>query len=77
MKKHIQIQANNWKVAKALQELRRLLRLRLEESRSIVGFNLSGLNMVSQHFSTVDKIADHSLTNGKAIWSGIGLANRS
>lgn len=72
-----QIQANNWKLAKPLQELRRLLRLRLDESRSIVGFNLSGLNLVSQHFGTVDKIADNDFTSAKAIWSGIGLANRS
>lgn len=77
MEKYIQIQANNWKLTKALQELRRLLRLRLDESRSIVGFNLSGLNMVSQHFNTVDKSADESLTNTKSIWSGIGLASRS
>lgn len=67
-----QIQANNWKLAKALQELRRLLRQRLEESRSIVGFNLSGLSAVSQS-SKLGNTSDNELTQSRAIWSGIGL----
>lgn len=67
-----QIQANNWKLARPLQELKRLLRLRLGEYRSMVGFNISGLQLAAQNSSRMQKIpATDFLATEKGIWAGI------
>jgi U3 small nucleolar RNA-associated protein 12 len=65
-----QIQGNKWKLTQALQELRRLLRLRLSEYRSIVGFNLSGLKAIAQNSSNLDEIPSGQ---GRDIWAGLAL----
>ena len=65
-----QIHANNRNGTRALQELRRLLRLRLEEYRCIVGFNLSGLQAVSRNTSQVENM---SSGHGREIWAGLAL----
>lgn len=66
-----QIQSHNWKLARVLQELRRLLRLRLQESRSVVGFNLSGLEYVSRNSNRQEKNPKDS--QHRDIWSGLAL----
>jgi len=65
-----QIQANSWTLTKPLQELRRLLRLRLEESRCVVGFNLSGLQSIRNNSVKVRETNDG---NVKDIWAGLAL----
>lgn len=75
------MQANHWKVAKALQELRRLLRLRLEEGRSIAGFNLSGLREVAKNHSapslekTPSDFTNTRMPKG-SIWGKLGIGDR-
>lgn len=59
-----------------LRELRRLLRLRLSESRDVIGFNLAALRAVAQNAaSNKDAFMDYSNDSQKDIWAGLGLGS--
>jgi hypothetical protein len=61
-------------MATPLRELRRLLRLRLAESRDTVGFNLAALRAVAQNVaSKKEAFLDYNNEQGKDIWAGLGL----
>jgi hypothetical protein len=60
-------------MATPLRELRRLLRLRVSESRDVVGFNLAALRAVAQNSaSKKDSFLDFTAPQ-KDIWAGLGL----
>jgi hypothetical protein len=59
-----------------LRELRRLIRLRLAESRDIVGFNLAGLKMVARIANDrKQSFLDYEDNQSKDIWAGLGLGS--
>jgi hypothetical protein len=61
-------------MATPLRELRRLLRLRLAESRDTVGFNLAALRAVAQNVaSKKEAFLDYNNEQSKDIWAGLGL----
>jgi hypothetical protein len=63
-------------MATPLRELRRLLRLRLAESRDVVGFNLAALRAVAQNAGNKkDSFLDFSNGPQKDIWAGLGLGS--
>ena len=61
-------------MATPLRELRRLLRLRLAESRDIIGFNLAALRAVAQNAAS-KKESFLDFEPQKDIWAGFGLGS--
>jgi hypothetical protein len=61
-------------MATPLRELRRLLRLRVGESRDTVGFNLAALRAVAQNVaSKKEAFLDYNNEQSTDIWAGLGL----
>jgi hypothetical protein len=63
-------------LATPLRELRRLVRLRLSESRDAVGFNLAALRAiakVAQDRKSAFFVAEEP--DGNAVWAGMGLGS--
>ena len=63
-------------MATPMRELRRLMRLRLAESRDMVGYNIAAMRLVTR-IANEDKqlhtLADNS--QPKDIWAGLGLGS--
>jgi len=57
-----------------LRELRRLLRLRLGESRDTVGYNVAAMRLISR-IAGDQKEAHGSDTQHQDIWAGMGLGS--
>lgn len=58
-----------------LRELRRLVRLRLAESRDIVGYNLAAMRLISQAAQEKKQLQLHIDAQPKDIWAGLGLGS--
>jgi hypothetical protein len=58
-----------------LRELRRLIRMRLSETRDVAGFDLAALKLISKVANDQKSsfLGDQSLT--KDIWAGLGLGS--
>ena len=66
----------NPSIAIPLRELRRLVRLRLGESRDIVGFNLAALRMVARvAHDKKQSYLDYDASQTMDIWAGMGLGS--
>jgi hypothetical protein len=63
-------------IAVPLRELRRLLKLRLAESRDVIGFNLAALRAVARTAANRrDAYLDYNADQTKDIWAGLGLGS--
>lgn len=63
-------------LATPLRELRRIMRLRLGETRDMVGYNLAALRLVAR--VSKDKrqsYLDENRTNPDDIWAGLGVGS--
>lgn len=58
-----------------LRELRRLVRLRLTESRDIVGYNLAAMRLISQAAQEKKQLQLHIDAQPQDIWAGLGLGS--
>jgi hypothetical protein len=65
----------NSSISTPLRELRRLIRLRLAESRDIVGFNMAALRMVSRVANDRKQSFLDYDDSKKDVWAGLGLGS--
>mmetsp|Transcript_12733 Transcript_12733/g.35148 ORF Transcript_12733/g.35148 Transcript_12733/m.35148 type:complete len:87 (-) Transcript_12733:163-423(-) len=66
----------NQSVAAPLNELRRLMKTRLTESKDTVGFNLAALRMVARVAQErKEAFLDYEKVNTADIWAGMGLGS--
>jgi len=62
-------------MAPPLRELRRLIRIRLSESRDVVGFDLAALKLISKAANERKQSFVGGDQSGKDIWADLGLGS--
>jgi hypothetical protein len=63
------------KMAPLLRELKRLIRLRVSETRDVIGYDLAALKLVSKAAYERTQSLGIGDVNAEDIWSGLGLGS--